>query len=163
MFVKSVRFINLMLSAVVTGIFTRDALSAQGLGQLSGTTYTEYRQSVDKVMAKVMPVLGGATVFSALLALLLERRTSRAAVILSTVGLVCAIVEGATTLVVEVPLNRQIFHWSSAALPADWSDKRQRWLNGNLIRTLAAFIGLACQFTSVLSRSSLVPDTKKGI
>lgn len=41
----------------------------------------------------------------------------------------------AVTLVIEVPVNKQIASWDADAVPAGWAEIRERWLAFHNVRT----------------------------
>jgi uncharacterized membrane protein len=55
------------------------------------------------------------------------------------------------TLVVNVPIDRQIQSWTTAALAPDWQGIRDRWEFYHGLRTLVSLVALACLFAGALS------------
>jgi len=46
------------------------------------------------------------------------------------------------TLIVEVPIDKQVKTWTAATLPANWERLRDRWQTFHVVRTLASIAGL---------------------
>jgi Anthrone oxygenase len=56
------------------------------------------------------------------------------------------------TLAVNVPIDRQIQSWTTAALAPDWQGIRDRWEFYHGLRTLVSLVALACLFAGALHR-----------
>ena len=63
------------------------------------------------------------------------------------------------TLVVNVPIDRQIQSWTTGTLPPDWSAIRDRWEFYHGLRTLVSLFALACLFAGTLSTASIARIT----
>src|SRR5262245_37756652 len=99
-------------------------------------------------MSVLMPT---ALLCALLLCLLLFRGRQAGAGLLAGAALGLMIVALAITLAVNVPIDRQIQSWTTAALPPDWKAIRDRWEVFHGLRTLSSLAALASLFVSTLS------------
>lgn len=151
MVLKTVRFVNLVLTALVAGLLFRDVVSSSATRQLSGSTYIHYQQALNQTMSKRMPPIFLSTTFTALLVLLLSgvRRPTNFG--LNLVGLGCDVGMIVSTIRVNEPLNKQIDTWSADVPPGNWAEVRERWLQGHNLRTGIGIAGLICQLLAGLN------------
>jgi uncharacterized membrane protein len=84
--------------------------------------------------------------------LLFPGRNTRGSFFAGT-ALVLMVIAMIITLVVNVPIDRQIQSWTTATLPADWNAIRDRWEYFHGLRTLVSLVALACLFANALSTS----------
>jgi hypothetical protein len=111
-----------------------------------------------------MSVLMPASLLSALvLCVLLVRGRQPGASLLAGSALVLMTTALVITLAVNVPIDRQIQTWTTAALPADWQAVRDRWEFYHGLRTVVSIAALACLFAATLStRWRRAPDGRKS-
>lgn len=150
MYVKAAQFANLLMTGLLSGIYVRDVLSASSVRRLSGPTYTQYHQELDRTMAVVMPPIAQSTLLTSMILIVLGRRRSVSSVGFSIAGLGCLIAQIGVTLGYEVPINKSIQSWSPTTPPDDWEQTRERWIQGHQIRTVLGVSGLACQIIAAL-------------
>jgi uncharacterized membrane protein len=99
-----------------------------------------------------MNALMPASLLSALvLCVLLFRGRQTRARLFASAALVLMATVLVITLAVNVPIDRQIQSWTTAALPPDWMAIRDRWEFYHGLRTLVSLAALACLFVSTLS------------
>lgn len=46
------------------------------------------------------------------------------------------------TVLIEVPIVKQIASWTISTLPGDWRERRDRWARFHVVRVVAAVVGL---------------------
>jgi uncharacterized membrane protein len=61
---------------------------------------------------------------------------------LTLAGLVLFIVALLTTVLLEVPIVKQIEAWTATTLPVNWQRPRDRWAAFHIIRVVAGIAGL---------------------
>ena len=69
---------------------------------------------------------------------------------LTLAGLAMFLVTLMVTLVVEVPIVKQMDTWTGSTLPDDWQELRDRWGAFHLLRILPAVAGLILLLVSVI-------------
>jgi uncharacterized membrane protein len=150
---KVVQFVTLLLFSLVTGVFwgTWFGLS-RSMSALTPATFLEVGHTMIGNLGGPMSVLMPAALVSTLIStvLLLRRGQTRSSVF-AVSAFVLLLVAMIVTLIVNVPIDRQIQSWTTTTLPADWSAIRDRWELYHGLRTLVSLTALACLFASTLS------------
>jgi uncharacterized membrane protein len=95
-----------------------------------------------------MPILGSAALIFLALGVFLVRAVS-AAFALSLAGLLLCIGDMLVTVLVNVPINREVQTWQPNAPPAEWKRLRDRWERFHSIRTLLVVSGFGLFAASV--------------
>jgi uncharacterized membrane protein len=151
--IKAVQFVTLLLFSLVTGVFWGTWFSlSRSMAEITPGTFLEVGRLMIANLGGPMSVLMPMALLSALLlcVLLFRGRQSRAT-LFSSAALVLMAVALVITLVVNVPIDRQIQTWTTAALPPEWSAIRDRWEFYHGLRTLLSLGALACLFAGTLS------------
>ena len=159
---KVVQFITLMLFSLVTGVFWGTWFSlSRSIGTITPATFLEVGRIMIGNLGGPMSVLMPAAVLSAIvLAVLLYRRRQTQASIFTMAAFALLLVAMIITLVVNVPIDRQIQSWTTGTLPTDWSAISDRWEFYHGLRTLVSLFALACLFAGMLSTGSIVQITR---
>lgn len=150
---KAVQFVTLVLFALVTGVFWGTWFSlSRSISAITPGTFLEVGRLMIANLGGPMAVLMPAAVLSAVVLCVLQfrRRYTRASLFAGG-ALVSMVIAMVITLVVNVPIDRQIHSWTTATLPTDWSAIRERWEFYHGLRTLVSLAALACLFASTLS------------
>ena len=158
---KTVQFVTLLLFSLVTGVFWGTWFSlSRSISAITPGTFLEVGRLMIANLGGPMSVLMPAAVLSAvaLCVLLFRRRHTRGSFFAAT-ALVLMVVAMIITLVVNVPIDRQIHSWTTATLPADWNGIRDRWEYFHGLRTLVSLVALASLFASTLSTNE--PSTRR--
>src|SRR5262245_26304582 len=107
------------------------------MAAITPATFLEVGRLMIANLGGPMSVLMPATILSAiLLCVLLFRRRHTRSGLFASAALALMIMALTITLVVNVPIDRQIQSWTTAALPGDWSTIRDRWEFYHGLRTL---------------------------
>lgn len=148
--IKLVQYTALLLTALSMGVHFGTWLTEGPLRETrSGALFIEVHQGRDRVVARVMPILGSASlVFLALTVFLV--RTVPAAFALSLAALVLCIGDMFVTLLVNVPINGKVQSWTPDAPPAGWMLLRDRWERFHSIRALLIVSGFALFAASIV-------------
>jgi hypothetical protein len=148
--VKIVQFVALLLTALSMGVHFGTWLTERPLRKTqSGALFIEVHQGRDRVAARVMPILGSAALIFLALGVFLVRAVS-AAFALSLAGLLLCIGDMLVTVLVNVPINREVQSWQPDAPPAEWKRLRDRWERFHSIRTLLVVSGFGLFAASVV-------------
>ena len=126
---KAVQFVTLMLFSLVTGVFWGTWFSlSRSMADITASTFLEVGHFMIANLGGPMSVLMPAALLSALvLCVLLFRGRQLRASLFAGAALVLMVVALVITLVVNVPIDRQIQSWTQAALAPDWQGIRDRW------------------------------------
>jgi uncharacterized membrane protein len=150
---KVLQFASLLLFSLVTGVFWGTWFSlSRSMSVLTPATFLEVGHTMIGNLGGPMSVLMPAALLSALIStvVLLRRGQTRSSVF-TVSAFVLLLVAMVITLIVNVPIDRQIQSWTTTTLPADWSAIRDRWELYHGLRTLVSLTALACLFASTLS------------
>ena len=139
--VHPISFLAVLLAGLIGGLLFGTAVEQQRLTALDASSWTVARHSIDAVFGRVLPYLWNATLLLLFAAACLNRGGSRwmfaAAALLLLLGIV-------VTLIVEVPINKQIAVWTPTSVPANWAELRARWLKFHHVRTVSGMAAFLC-------------------
>jgi uncharacterized membrane protein len=93
-------------------------------------------------MAPVMTILMPVALASTVPVLILSFRARPETFYLTLSGLVLFTVTLLVTMLVEVPIVKQIESWTELTLPSNWEQLRDRWGRFHLLRIVPAIAGL---------------------
>src|SRR4029453_13391114 len=127
--IKTVHFLTLLLFSLVTGVFWGTWFSlSRSMAEITPGTFLEVGRLMIANLGGPMSVLMPMALLSALmLCVLLVRGRQPRANLFASAALVLMAMALVITLVVNVPIDRQIQSWTTAALPPDWKAIRDRW------------------------------------
>ena len=150
---KAVQFVTLLLFFLVVGVFWGTWFSlSRSMAQITPGTFLEVGRLMIANLGGPMRLLIPAALVSALvLNVLLFRDQHIRATLFAGAALLLMLVALVITLVVNVPIDRQIQSWTTATLPIDWRAIRDRWEFYHGLRTVVSVAALACLFASTLS------------
>lgn len=118
---------------------------------MSGPTYVEFFQQLDKGIAVPIALTGiGGTILAGISAVLY--RTERRAFYLLLLACALAVVGDLVTIFVNVPINNRLATWNPSALPADYQDYLLRWWEWHHVRLVAMFTATCLVFAAMLVR-----------
>jgi uncharacterized membrane protein len=144
MALKICQFICILLSALTTGAFWGPWLGlTRGGVQFQPNVFLAVGHRMIRNFRSVMPILMPATVLSVLPVLLMVYRQRSIELYLDVAGLTMLVAALLVTLIVEVPIDRQIASWTATTLPGNWRQLWRRWETFHTIRTAASVAGLA--------------------
>jgi uncharacterized membrane protein len=151
--IKTVQFVTLLLFSLVAGVFWGTWFSlSRSMAEITPATFLEVGRLMIANLGKPMSVLMPAALLSALvLCVLLFRARQTRADLFASAALVLMLAALLITLLVNVPIDRQIQSWTTTALPPAWHVIRDRWEFYHGLRTLVSLAALACLFASTLS------------
>ena len=118
---------------------------------LSGATYVEFFQVLDRGIAIPIAVTGiGGTVLAGISAILFRRDRLAFYLLLATcaLGLLATLV----TIFVHLPINAQIATWNPTALPPNYREFLDRWWSWQLVRLVAMLAAMSLVFAAMLVR-----------
>jgi len=147
------QFIAMLLFSLVSGVFWGTWFSlSRSMSAITPATFLEVGHTMIVNLGRPMSVLMPAALLSALVvAVLLVRRGQTRSSVFVVSAFVLLLAAMIITLMVNVPIDRQIQGWTTATLPADWSAIRDRWELYHGLRTLISLMALSSLFASTLS------------
>jgi len=118
---------------------------------MSGQTYVEFFQQLDKGVAVPIAVTGiGGTLLAGISAFLCGSDRRLFYLLLLACGL--ALIGDLVTLLVNVPINNRLATWNPAALPPDYQDYLRQWWQWHHVRFVAMFTAMCLVFAAMLVR-----------
>jgi len=160
---KAVQFATLLLFSLVAGVFWGTWFSlSRSISEITPGTFLEVGRVMIGNLGGPMSVLMPAALVSALvLCVLLFRGQQTSAALFASAAFVLMVIALVVTLVVNVPIDRQIQTWDVASMPTAWQAIRDRWEFYHGLRTVVSLAALASLFACTLSTASRgAPDRR---
>jgi hypothetical protein len=145
------QFINILLSALVTGVFWGTWLGlSRSMATFAPETFLAMGHAMIGNLGTIMALLMPAALLVTLPVLYLLSRRRSQAFYPTLAGLALFVVALLITLLVEVPLDNQFNEWTATTLPANWQQLRDRWEWFHVIRSWISVAGLALLLAGAL-------------
>jgi hypothetical protein len=143
MAISSAELVNILLSALVTGVFWGPWVGlTRSVATLSPPAFLAVGRRLNLNLAPLMTVLMPVALLSAVPTLVLSFGTRPATFALTVAGLALYLVALLVTMIIEVPIANRIKSWTEPTLPTDWRAQRDRWANVHIIRVASGIVGL---------------------
>ena len=145
-------FVHVLLFALVVGVFWGTWFSlSRSMRSITASTFLEVGHTMIANLGGPMALLMPAALLSAAPVLfMLYRRHQRGSFFLALAGAVLLVAALVITLSVNVPIDGAIARWTIDALPADWTDMRDRWETFHAARTFISLAGFGCALAAAL-------------
>jgi uncharacterized membrane protein len=135
--------VSIVLAALVAGMFVGPwAALSRSIATFEPEVFLAIVRRMDRNMAQVMRVLMPAALLSIVPVLIVSYGRLPKVFWLNAAGFLLLVVALLVTMLVEVPIVKQIVSWTATTLPADWERLRDRWSAFHLVRIGAAMVGL---------------------
>ncbi len=135
--------ISIVLSTLVTGVFWGPWVAlTRSIRTFAPEVFLAIVNRLSRNIAPVMTVLMPAALLSMVPVLLLCFNEGPRTFYLTLAGFAFFLAALLVTIIVEVPIVKQIETWRVSTLPGNWQELRDRWLAFHVIRVLASFAGL---------------------
>ncbi len=146
---KTVRFVNLILAALLTGNeFGTWAAVHRALERLNTPEHIRAEQEVTRRYAKIMPLWMSSVIVSCLPVLASSRKTS--AFLPTLLGTVCFVGMLISTLLGNVPINNRVLELSPENDSEEFLRLRERWDRLHAFRVLMNVAGLGLLYFGAL-------------
>jgi uncharacterized membrane protein len=143
MTLKIWELISIVLSTLVSGLFWGPWLAlSRSMTTFEPRVFLAIVDRMNRNMAAVMTILMPSALLSIVPVLFLSYNQRPATFYLTLTGLVLFIVALLVTMLVEVPIVKQIATWTVSTLPDNWQQLRDRWGAFHIIRIVASIVGL---------------------
>lgn len=141
---RSAQFINIMLFALVAGVFWGTWFSlSRSIAEISPEFFIGIGKAIIKNLAVPMRILMPLALLSTLPVLSWMPQKRSGAFVFTSLGLVLMIGATLVTVFVEVPIDNQLKQWTITSLPANWPALRDRWEFYHTVRTFVSLAALA--------------------
>jgi uncharacterized membrane protein len=135
---KTWELISIVCSALVAGMFYGPwAALSKSMKTFPPDVFLAIVDRMNRNMAPVMTVLMPATMLAMVPVLVGAYGDHPRIFAFYSVALVLFIAAIVVTVLVEVPIVKEIATWTVATLPSNWQQVRDRWVKFHVIRVLA--------------------------
>jgi uncharacterized membrane protein len=156
MFLRTWRFITLILAALTMGTAYAHALELPAKMNYDATLWTTINQSLYWGFGHIGGPIEGITVFLAAPILTFLVRKRQPAFQWTLAGTICfALAFLVVFLVFTEPMNREIFQWTPQSVPANWMQVRNQWEYSHVVRFVLQLIGLCAFQISLLAETPI--------
>jgi len=143
MTLKIGELISIVLSALVAGMFCGPwAALSRSISTFTPEVFLVIVHRMNRNMAAVMTILMPVALLSIVPVLFFSYNGRPETFYLTLIGFALFIVALLVTVLVEVPIVKQIETWTVSTLPGDWQQLRDRWGAFHVIRIVASLAGL---------------------
>jgi uncharacterized membrane protein len=143
MSLKISEFVSIVLSAFVAGmLFGPWVALSRSLSAFQPGVFLAVVSRMNRNMANVMTILMPVALLSIVPVLFISYNERSKTFYVTLAGFGLFIVALLVTVLVEVPIVKQIEMWAVPALPHDWQQVRDRWGAFHVVRVVASVVGL---------------------
>jgi uncharacterized membrane protein len=143
MTLKIWELISIVLSVLVSGLFWGPWLAlSRSMATFEPEVFLAIVDRMNRNMAPVMTILMPTALLSIVPVLFISYNERPETFYLAFTGLALFIVALLVTVLVEVPIVKQIATWTVSTLPDNWQQLRDRWGAFHIIRIGASIVGL---------------------
>ena len=144
MTLKCFELLNLVLSALVGGMYWGTWLAlSRSLNRFESNVFLAIAHRLNQNMAGLMTYLTPLGLLSTLPKLYLSFGSQPTTFWFTLAGFMGFLTALLVTVWIEVPIVKQIVSWDLLALPAHWTQLRDRWVSFHWIRVVGGLVGLA--------------------
>jgi uncharacterized membrane protein len=139
------QLVILFFAALATGGLMVNWIGlGRAMSRLSASTYVEFHQATNDTFNPYMPIVVVGALLGGIVLAILSQGIHSLSGKLAIAGSVCYVAVLAIALSTDVPINKQIAHWSVQSPPDDWTLIRATWVRFHVVRTLFSVPALAC-------------------
>ncbi len=139
---KSCQLVSIVLAALVAGMFGGPWVAlSRSMSALEPDVFLAVVRRMSQNIAPVMTLLMPVTLLSLVPVLLLSYNKQPKIFSLTLIGFALFLVALLVTMLIEVPIVKQIETWTVPTLPGDWQQLRDRWGAFHVVRIVTAMTG----------------------
>jgi uncharacterized membrane protein len=140
---KICEFISIVLSALVGGMYWGPWLAlSRSMRTFKPEVFLDIVDRMNRNMESLMTILTPVALLSIAPVLFFSYNDQPRTFYLTLTGFALFIVALLVTMIVEVPIVKQIVTWTPGTLPDNWQQLRDRWGSFHIIRVVAGIGGL---------------------
>ena len=144
--------ISIVLVALVAGLFWGPWLAlTRSMATFEPSVFLAIVDRLNRNMAPLMSVLMPVSLLSMGPVLFFAYGSRPTTFYLTLAALLSFVVALLVTVLIEVPIVKQIATWTVATLPSNWRQLRDRWGAFHIVRVVAGMAGLAFLVAGALS------------
>ena len=143
MVLKLFELMNIVLLLLVSGMYWGPWLAlTRSIATFEPDVFLAIVDRLNRNMEPLMTVLLPLALLSTLPVLVLEYGGRPQAFYLTLTGFLLFVVTLLVTVLVEVPIVKQIVTWTPSTLPDNWRQLRDRWSSFHYARIVPSLVGL---------------------
>ena len=143
MALKIGQLVSIVLSALVMGVFWGPWLAlSRSIATFESDTFLAVVKRLSLNIAPLMTFLMPAALLSIVPVLFLAYHKQPTTFFLNLTGLALFATALLVTMLIEVPIVKQMETWTVSTLPDNWQALRDRWAAFHIIRVAASIAGL---------------------
>jgi uncharacterized membrane protein len=151
MALKVFELLSIVLLMIVGGLYWGPWVAlSRSMATFEPGVFLAIVKRMNRNMEPVMTVLMPVALVSTLPVMALSFEKERYTFYLTMAGLAMFLVTLIVTLVVEVPIVKQMDRWTISTLPDNWQELRDRWGAFHLLRIVPAVAGLILLLVGVI-------------
>jgi uncharacterized membrane protein len=140
---KICELMSIVLSALVGGMYWGPWLAlSRSMRTFKPEVFLDIVDRMNRNMESVMTILTPVALLSIAPVLFLSHNEHRGTFYLTLAGFALFVIALIVTMVVEVPIVKQIATWTAGTLPGNWQQLRDRWGSFHIIRVFAGIGGV---------------------
>ena len=144
MILKILELVSIVLSALVTGVFWGPWVGlTKSIATFEPEVFLAIGYRLNRNLEPLMTVLVPAAMVSIVLVMIVSRGERQETFYLTSAGFLLFVVSVLVTVVIEVPIAKQIRSWTLSTLPGNWRQLRDRWASVHISRVVAGIAGLS--------------------
>jgi uncharacterized membrane protein len=144
MILRICELISIVLSALVGGMYWGPWLAlSRSMRTFKPEVFLDIVDRMNRNMESVMTVLTPVALISIAPVLFTSYHEQPRTFYLTLAGFALFVVALVVTMLIEVPIVKQIVMWTVETLPGNWQQLRDRWVAFHIIRVVAGIGGLA--------------------
>ena len=136
------RFINLLAAGLQAGILVAVIAAVMpAMLSLPDGTALRFKQTFDPLVDRVNPGAVMVALVTGILILIVADDLTTTAKVFTVIGIIGMAGVAATSLGINMPINRQMAKWSLDAPPDEFRPLIERWQKSHAVRTLSGLTG----------------------
>jgi uncharacterized membrane protein len=140
---KICELISIVLSALVGGMYWGPWLAlSRSMRTFKPEVFLDIVDRMNRNMESVMTILTPVALISIAPVLFFSYHEQPRTFYLTLAGFALFVVALVVTMLIEVPIVKQIVMWTIETLPGNWQQLRDRWVAFHIIRVVAGIGGL---------------------
>ena len=155
MALKATRFLNLLLTGMLTGNEFGGLVGFHpALYELPTEAHARAEQAITSRLGKIMPPFMTAAIVSYVPVLSLVKDRRSASFFFTLLGMICYVAMLAVTFAGNMSVNRRVLGLDPATVSREeFIELRRRWDRFHAVRNTLNFLGFACALLGALSES----------
>ena len=151
MLLKIFELISIVLLTLVSGMYWGPWLAiTRSMAKFEPNVFLIIVNRLYKNMETLMTILLPLGLLSTIPVLIITFNKESHTFLLFLMGLILFVITLIVTIIIEVPIVKQIDSWTISTLPDNWQRLRDRWGRFHLLRIIPSIIGILLQLIAAI-------------